>query len=274
MLSDYPEQAVAIMSQAFDMAALSSARRRKTGSCVVRQLSGNYFQPVSSGYNGTRPGHPNVCEDIHGISLGREVVHAEQNCAIKMMTQGVSTEGCIVVTTFIPCSNCCELLIDAKIREVLYCETSQSHDKMESVNKLQNAGISVCQVSKESVIAWKEKQLEGLNQEKFLGKDLNQEYQYFLDQTKNLNFKQMSKIVHTIISVYTERASSFEILDGTVEDWITKSKNIRTVKDFRSWFVPVWRSLRIVEDRYKKENGIDLDIESMQILWDIYCLGK
>ena len=77
-LIEYRELAVSQMVQAFAMAALSPARRRKTGAVIIKQIEGKEWVPLSQGYNGTRTGDSNLCEDIYGKTLPN-VIHAEKN---------------------------------------------------------------------------------------------------------------------------------------------------------------------------------------------------
>jgi len=166
-ISNYPELMISIMHQAFSFAGLSYARRRKTGAIVLRHLEGKEFTPVAFGYNGTRPGAPNLCEDINGDTLD-SVIHAERNCIRKMMNQGVATPGCTLVVTFVPCPNCVELILDAKFKEVIYCHDSTNPKKTEGLKKLQGK-VKITRVKIEDVIEWGNYIQNGLTMPKFLG---------------------------------------------------------------------------------------------------------
>lgn len=249
MLSNYPLLAISFMSQAFEMAALSSARRRKTGAGVYRQLEGKYFQPVSNGINGTRTGTPNYCENIEGTSRGRKVIHAEQNCLIKMMTTGVATEGCTLVTTFVPCEVCCESIIDAKIREVVYCEDSINESKKASIGKLEEVGIRVHRVTKHEVIEYKMMVLDGLRTgNKFLGEPVEQEYLDFANHLKSLTTEQVELVKQNIENTIHQRNYS-PTKTFALDTNIIELSQVTNGEDLLQWFENSYDYLMEIEHR-------------------------
>lgn len=161
----YRELAVSQMVQAFAMAALSPARRRKTGAVILKQIEGKEWVPLSQGYNGTRTGESNLCEDIYGKTLPN-VIHAEKNTFIKMITQGIATQGSTLVVTFIPCANCVQDIIDARVAEVIYCQTSDR--KAEGIQKLTRVGIKVSRIDEKEVSEFTANINKGLEQDKFM----------------------------------------------------------------------------------------------------------
>lgn len=249
MLSDYDHQALSVMAQAFMTASLSNARRRKTGAIFLRQLSGNYFQPVSSGYNGTRPGENNACEDLLGISLGRNVVHAEQNSLIKMMTQGVATEGTTAVITFVPCDNCCEALIDARVKEVIYCYDSDSDDKKNSVKKLSKAGIHVSRIDQVKVYHYMGMVMNGLTQNKFMGEPVEQEYHDMVKLMESKSRGEIMQIADNIALTYDDRYSGHEE-PQVIYNYV--AGRIDNVKSFLEWFNYIWLDIQEVEYALKR----------------------
>ena len=164
-LIEYRELAVSQMVQAFAMAALSPARRRKTGAVIIKQIEGKEWVPLSQGYNGTRTGDSNLCEDIYGKTLPN-VIHAEKNTFIKMITQGIATQGSTLVVTFIPCANCVQDIIDARVAEVIYCQTSER--KAGGLKELSKAGVHVSRISEKEVSEFTASINKGLEQDKFM----------------------------------------------------------------------------------------------------------
>lgn len=103
----------------------STCLRRKVGAILVR----DHFV-LSTGYNGAPKGLPH-CEEtgcvrdqknipsgqMHELCRG---VHAEQNAIVQAAVSGVSVAGASLYTTSFPCVICAKLLINARIREVVY----------------------------------------------------------------------------------------------------------------------------------------------------------
>ena len=114
-----------------DIAKLVSRRttclRRAVG-CVL--TFENHI--LSSGYNGTPAGITH-CEDIgcmreqlkvpsgekHELCRG---LHAEQNALLQCALHGVSTKDSVLHSTTFPCSVCAKLLINAKVKKIIYLE--------------------------------------------------------------------------------------------------------------------------------------------------------
>ena len=88
---------------------------------------------ISTGYNGSPSGikHCNAggckrCTDRHlgKIKSGRYsepcvCCHSEENAIVQAAVHGISTGGCSIYTTFTPCVNCCKMIINAQIKEVV-----------------------------------------------------------------------------------------------------------------------------------------------------------
>lgn len=118
------------------------AKRRKVGAVLVK---GN--RPISSGFNGTKSGHPNVCEK-DGVTL-KGVTHAEKNALFKLMEENTdSPKNSAIFVTTAPCENCAEDLILAKVSSVYFTEMYRS---VEGIEALIKHGISVYHVNMKSV---------------------------------------------------------------------------------------------------------------------------
>jgi len=110
---------IAFMKTAYNWAECSTARRGGVGCIVVKN-----GRVISTGYNGTRPGADNNCEDKTqlGLITHNEVIHAEANAIGKLSRSNESSEGAIVFITMMPCLDCAKLLLVSGITEVYYAE--------------------------------------------------------------------------------------------------------------------------------------------------------
>lgn len=93
----------------------SHAMRNKVAALLVKD--GNI---ISFGYNGTPAGFDNACE-TNGTTKP-EVLHAESNAILKCATSTNSTEGATLYTILAPCFECAKLIIQARIKMVVYQE--------------------------------------------------------------------------------------------------------------------------------------------------------
>ncbi|MCD6414933.1 MAG: dCMP deaminase family protein [Candidatus Diapherotrites archaeon] len=124
----------------------STCLRDQVGAVLVRDK-----HIISTGYNGAPSGLPH-CTDIgycirerlgvpsgerHELSRG---VHAEQNAIIQAALHGVSTENSTLYCTHSPCSVCAKMLINAKVKRVVY--KRHYPDKM-AFDYFKQAGVEV-----------------------------------------------------------------------------------------------------------------------------------
>jgi dCMP deaminase len=108
------------------VAKRSTCLRHKNGAVLVRDK-----HILSTGYNGAPMGLPH-CEEEGGCIREMNKIpsgerhelcrgaHAEANAIIQAALHGTSTENSIMYTTHQPCVMCAKLLINAKIKEVVY----------------------------------------------------------------------------------------------------------------------------------------------------------
>lgn len=116
---------------------------------------------VSSGLNGTLPGHQNCCDRADALGwlnsdgslnqLYREQhrnwssaneLHAEQAALCSMAATGTSSEGCTLITTLSPCNSCVMLIIASGITRVVY-GTEYEFGDADWKKKLESVGIEV-----------------------------------------------------------------------------------------------------------------------------------
>lgn len=134
-----PEDAIIHMDNAYSWAKRRCyAQRRKVGAIIVKKN-----RAITSGFNGTKSGHPNVCEK-DGVTLAG-VTHAEKNALFKLMEDNTDSpnNGAIFVTTA-PCDACADDLMLAKISAVYFTELYRGVHGLEELIK---NGISVYHVN-------------------------------------------------------------------------------------------------------------------------------
>lgn len=113
----------AFMDTAERFAQLSSAKRLKVGSVVVKDN-----RIISIGYNGMPAGWTNECEEIIEVhedggvvtKTKDEVIHAEANAIIKLARDGESGNDASLFCTHAPCISCAKLIYGAGINKVYY----------------------------------------------------------------------------------------------------------------------------------------------------------
>lgn len=128
----------AFMDTAERFAQLSSAKRLKVGSVVVKDN-----RIISIGYNGTPAGWDNSCEEIvelheDGGVVTRtkdEVIHAEANAIAKLARDGESGSGADLFCTHAPCVQCAKIIYGAGILKVYYKNTYKNDDGIKFLEK-------------------------------------------------------------------------------------------------------------------------------------------
>lgn len=114
-----------------DIASLVSSRstclRRKVGAVLVKD---NHI--LATGYNGAPRGLEHCLDrgcirEQNNIPSGERHefcrgIHAEQNAIIQAAVHGVSIEGSTLYCTNFPCSLCSKMIINAKVKKIIYVE--------------------------------------------------------------------------------------------------------------------------------------------------------
>lgn len=126
------------MKTAYETAQLSYCERHKVGAVIVSPDRRNI---IGFGYNGTPSRFPNVCEIDN--TTRKEVLHAETNAIMKVAQSTHSSKDCYLYTTLSPCYDCAKLIIQAGIREIIYCEEYRNTD---GLDLLKQANINVKQI--------------------------------------------------------------------------------------------------------------------------------
>jgi dCMP deaminase len=135
-----PDQEIldrAYLKMALEWSNLSKAKRKKVGCLIVKDNA-----IISDGFNGTISGFDNVCEDEKNKTK-KEVLHAESNALAKLATSTNSSNGSTLYLTLSPCFECCKLIIQCKIKKVVYIEEYRIIDGLELLKK---AGIEILQI--------------------------------------------------------------------------------------------------------------------------------
>jgi dCMP deaminase len=96
------------------IATASKDPSTKVGALIIRSNR----TPVSWGYNGFPRGVEDTPERLANRELKyKMVVHAEENSILN--AHGLSLEGCVMYSLFIPCSGCAKAIIQTGIKEVV-----------------------------------------------------------------------------------------------------------------------------------------------------------
>lgn len=128
----------AFMDTAERFAQLSSAKRLKVGSVVVKDN-----RIISIGYNGMPAGWDNSCEEVievheDGGVVTRtkdEVIHAESNAILKLARDGESGNGSILFCTHAPCVQCAKLIHGAGISKMYYRDSYRDEHGIDFLKK-------------------------------------------------------------------------------------------------------------------------------------------
>ncbi len=105
----------------------STCLRRKVGAVLVKE---NHI--LSTGYNGAPRGMEHCLDrgcirKQNGIPSGERHefcrgIHAEQNALIQAAVHGVSIKGSTLYCTNFPCSLCSKLIINARVKKIIFIE--------------------------------------------------------------------------------------------------------------------------------------------------------
>ena len=133
----------AFMDTAERFAQLSSAKRLKVGSVVVKDN-----RIISIGYNGMPSGWDNTCEDVIEVhedggvitKTKDEVIHAEANAISKLAKSGDSGNGADLFCTHAPCIHCAKIIYGAGIKKVYY---RHSYRDTIGLDFLEKCGIDI-----------------------------------------------------------------------------------------------------------------------------------
>lgn len=103
------------------IADMSHSRRKKVGAVLVEGEN-----IISYGWNGTPHGADNNCEvenEDGTLTTKPEVLHAESNVLMKLVSSGgVGAQGATLYVTLSPCIDCAKLIVQSKIKRVVYRE--------------------------------------------------------------------------------------------------------------------------------------------------------
>lgn len=118
----------------------SHAKKRQVGAIAVKE-----DRIISLGWNGTFPGHSNICETVVYNPDGTwrlvtlpEVIHAEANLLGKLAGCSESVRDATIYITYAPCLPCAMQLAVAKIRDIVY---NEENHRTQGVEYLRSCGI-------------------------------------------------------------------------------------------------------------------------------------
>lgn len=126
------------------LSEMSYANRCKVGAIIVKEN-----QIISDGYNGMPAGFDNECEDEYGLT-NPECLHAESNALMKLAASTHSSKDATLYTTVSPCIECAKLIIQAKIKRVVYLYNYIKVPKplVNSLDLLRKANVIVEKIDK------------------------------------------------------------------------------------------------------------------------------
>lgn len=127
------------------VAKRSTCLRNKVGAVIVRDK-----RILSTGYNGAPRDMEHCLEigclrDQQNIASGTRhelcrAVHAEQNAIIQSALHGVSVEGATLYCTHQPCILCAKMIINSKIKRVVYFN---NYPDDEAINFFKKADVEI-----------------------------------------------------------------------------------------------------------------------------------
>lgn len=131
----------------------STCLRTRVGAVLVKDK-----RILSTGYNGAPSGMMHCLElgclrQQKNIPSGERhelcrAVHAEQNAIIQAALHGVSTEDATLYCTHQPCILCAKMLINAKIKRVVF---KNRYPDTKALEFFEDTGVEVVQLSEEVV---------------------------------------------------------------------------------------------------------------------------
>lgn len=128
------------MDIALRVAQESYCERKKVGAILVQDNS----NIIAYGYNGTKAGDDNCCEDEYdGLLVTKStVIHAEDNVFRKLdeSEYPIDLSNSTMYVTLCPCNDCSSMIKDAGIPRVVYLNSYRS---TEGIDYLMDNGIKV-----------------------------------------------------------------------------------------------------------------------------------
>jgi len=112
-----------LMMNAVIWSKMSYCKRRKVGAIISMDT-----RTISTGYNGTKEGELNVCENIHNKTLHDRVIHGEANAMLYANKLGHDLTGTTLYVTTAPCIDCAKKILESGIERVVYLDIYRSRD--------------------------------------------------------------------------------------------------------------------------------------------------
>ena len=131
---------------AYRSAEMSYAKRLRVGAVITRDN-----RIISTGFNGSPPGHDNCCEieTENGVLVSKKsTIHAEENAILFAARTGIPTENATIYCTHSPCFFCARLIVSAGIRSAIY---SEKYRDDEGVQFLIDSDVAVVELNIKSI---------------------------------------------------------------------------------------------------------------------------
>ncbi len=109
------------MEIALLMSKRSACPRKQVGCVAIKDK-----RVIASSYNGVLPG----VDPSEGIDDddNSKTVHAEANLIAYCAREGIALKGCTLYLTLSPCEKCAELIIQSRVKEVVFKELYRCTD--------------------------------------------------------------------------------------------------------------------------------------------------
>ncbi|MBN2373698.1 cytidine/deoxycytidylate deaminase family protein [bacterium] len=132
------------------VATRSTCLRRQVGAILVKDR-----HILATGYNGVPTGLPH-CDDVGclrekiGVPSGERHelcrgLHAEQNAIIQAAVYGIQIKGSTLYSTHMPCVVCAKMIINSKIKNIIYDQGYPDHLSLEMLNEAKIPMIRRCE---------------------------------------------------------------------------------------------------------------------------------
>lgn len=135
MKKNYKKFDKVMIETAIIWSKMSYCEKRKVGAVLSK-----HGHILSIGFNGTKPGKENKCEDENGKTIHTNVIHAELNCIKRANERNIDLVGATLYCTTMPCITCGMEIVKNGIERVLFIS---EYKNLDGLKLLENNGVEV-----------------------------------------------------------------------------------------------------------------------------------
>jgi deoxycytidylate deaminase len=128
-----------LMAKAYSHALDSPDPSSQVGSVLCKRASNGQIDVVAKGYNHFYKGVPPEVEDRE--KKLQRICHAERDCIYYAASRGISTQGSILICSWIPCHGCARAIIGAEVGALVYHKQRKDLTDERWLSKLNEAMI-------------------------------------------------------------------------------------------------------------------------------------